>query len=45
MRLFVLLLGLLVLVILGAGGYFAFADMPAPQHKVEKVIPHDKFKA
>ncbi|HLU92270.1 MAG TPA: hypothetical protein VKZ46_06755 [Pedomonas sp.] len=42
-RILAIFLGLLLLIVIGATIYFGFADMPAPQERVEKVIPNEKL--
>ncbi|MCH8685794.1 hypothetical protein [Pedomonas mirosovicensis] len=44
-RILSILLGLLLLVIIGATVYFGVADVKAPQERVEKVIPNEKLGA
>lgn len=44
-RVFLILLGLLLLLVIGAGIYFAVSDAPAPRQPVEKVIPNEKLGA
>lgn len=44
-RIMSIFLGLLLLIFIGATVYFGFADMPAPQERVEKVIPNETLGA
>lgn len=44
-RILSIFLGLVLLIFVGATLYFGFADMPAPQEPVEKIIPNEKLGA
>ena len=44
-RILSIFLGLLLLIFIGATVYFGVADTPAPQERVEKVIPNEKLGA
>lgn len=44
-RILSIFLGLVLLIFIGATLYFGFAEMPAPQQQVEKVIPNEKLGA
>lgn len=44
-RILSIVLGLLLLIVIGATVYFGVADMPPPQERVEKVIPNENLGA
>ncbi len=42
-KLTVFLVAILVAALVGGGAFLAGWDIPAPQKKVEKVVPNDRF--